>query len=554
MEHSTVTVQPIVDTAVRVHDDFEIVITACDEFGNHHTDAAQLQIQVSTQLIATQDDLPSPAEYLGCFSNLLAHENFVPIQTAEGLARPRECAAACVGFLYAAVGHQGICFCGDQMSTIVRAENSPCIANQEAAAAIEFDFKGCQAKGIADGACTEQCQRYLGHFQQCYGTVRNGAHIHLDLHPRETASNVALRKNTSASSSAWGGSPVRGVDGNSAGVWGAGSCTHTQNGMAEWWQVDLGDIHSVGEFHIFHRTDCCQDRLNLATVVIGDTADYTTGTHCYGIGQAGATDTRFDELTGQSTVAPERGSCDGLTGQYLTISTNGRYLAVCEFEAYGVLVSSLPRGIPTWCWLTSDERACDDVCSTVSEPCDSYWGQWTDSKRAQQLALLAFKVYRRQPAARRTSAFTILPASYSFFEGEEACKRIGGHLASVHSQSDINAVMETGWVWGQESERALWIGLNQLGGRELRNRLGFRWTDGTPVDFGVDRWRFEHPRDRYCAAMRADGRYEDRPCVEKADVLCRVDNFLAAANAAGPPTVLLSLFGIFMGESVIADC
>ena len=55
------------------------------------------------------------------------------------------------------------------------------------------------------------------------------------------------------------------------------------------------------------------------------------------IGQAGATGARFDELTGQWAVAPERGSCDGLTGRYLTISTNGHmrdtYLAVCEFEA-----------------------------------------------------------------------------------------------------------------------------------------------------------------------------------------------------------------------------
>eukprot|EP01051_Picozoa_sp_SAG22_P024372 SAG22_NODE_6729_length_818_cov_2.083449_1_plen_94_part_00 len=54
--------------------------------------------------------------------------------------------------------------------------------------------------------------------------------------------NLALGGTASASSEAWGGAAQRAIDGDANGAWGGGSCSHTQNGEAEWWQVDLGAV------------------------------------------------------------------------------------------------------------------------------------------------------------------------------------------------------------------------------------------------------------------------------------------------------------------------
>ena len=61
-------------------------------------------------------------------------------------------------------------------------------------------------------------------------------------------SNVALNQPATQSSEGWGGVAARGVDGNNNGDWGGGSCTHTQNGATEWWQVDLGAPYAITEW------------------------------------------------------------------------------------------------------------------------------------------------------------------------------------------------------------------------------------------------------------------------------------------------------------------
>eukprot|EP01046_Picozoa_sp_COSAG06_P080906 COSAG06_NODE_28130_length_580_cov_0.798337_1_plen_192_part_11 len=91
----------------------------------------------------------------------------------------------------------------------------------------------------------------------------------------------------SSSTVGWGGEPDRAIDGNTDGSWGAGSCTHTDGAGSydvpgtHWWQVDLGSSHEVQAVNIYHRTDCCQQRLLGATVYVSTTADYTrTGRAC----------------------------------------------------------------------------------------------------------------------------------------------------------------------------------------------------------------------------------------------------------------------------------
>ena len=99
----------------------------------------------------------------------------------------------------------------------------------------------------------------------------------------------------------------------SNGLWGAGSCFHSSRGPNPWWQVDLGSTYSIAEFKIFHRTDCCQDRLVSTRVVISDTDDYRSGRHCYELGHVITVTDEYDGILG----AGESGSCDGLTGERL---------------------------------------------------------------------------------------------------------------------------------------------------------------------------------------------------------------------------------------------
>merc|ERR1711907_830034 len=92
--------------------------------------------------------------------------------------------------------------------------------------------------------------------------------------------NVALGKPTEQSSTGWDGDSGLAVDGNTDSAYGSGTCTHTQAGNPEWWQVDLGASFSIGEVDIYHRTDCCGDRLVGAELYLSDSSDYSSGVLC----------------------------------------------------------------------------------------------------------------------------------------------------------------------------------------------------------------------------------------------------------------------------------
>eukprot|EP01043_Picozoa_sp_COSAG02_P022963 COSAG02_NODE_1211_length_13860_cov_3.931618_2_plen_1693_part_00 len=145
--------------------------------------------------------------------------------------------------------------------------------------------------------------------------------------------NVAEGKLASQSStldmSQWNspnGPASNAVDGNTASQFGAGSCTHTQNAATEWWQVDLGQSYEVRSVDIWHRSDCCQERLLDATVVVSDTADYTTGFTCGPI----------DDHLGE----PDWTTCNH-AGRYVTVVHHNAYITICELQ---VMVPTTPGG------------------------------------------------------------------------------------------------------------------------------------------------------------------------------------------------------------------
>ena len=123
----------------------------------------------------------------------------------------------------------------------------------------------------------------------------------------------------SQSTMGWGGEPDRAIDGNTATSWGGGSCSHTGNfGGQSWFQVDLGSFSTVDRVAVYHRTDCCQDRLESAAIYISDTPDFNTGVICGGLND--------------HTQEPESSSCGGAAeGQFVTVALARTGL---QFEAY----------------------------------------------------------------------------------------------------------------------------------------------------------------------------------------------------------------------------
>ena len=97
--------------------------------------------------------------------------------------------------------------------------------------------------------------------------------------------NLRLNGTASQSSTAFGGSASRAIDGNTNGVYGAGSITHTGNDPGAWWQVDLGEEHPLERIVLWNRTDCCSERLtnfrlsvmNSADEVVFESAHFTEG-------------------------------------------------------------------------------------------------------------------------------------------------------------------------------------------------------------------------------------------------------------------------------------
>ena len=155
---------------------------------------------------------------------------------------------------------------------------------------------------VADGSCAVNTNNMCG--GGCPGT--NG-----------------VRRCGAASSSTvgWGGDPDRAIDGESDGNWGSGSCTHTDAENA-WWQVDLGATAVVDRVSVFHRTNCCQDRLAGANVVVSSTTDFTLGTIC------GA-------LSDFSNI-PETTDCSQAIGQHVTVSVTESVVTICEAEVWQV--------------------------------------------------------------------------------------------------------------------------------------------------------------------------------------------------------------------------
>jgi hypothetical protein len=124
------------------------------------------------------------------------------------------------------------------------------------------------------------------------------------------------------------------VDGNTDGNYSDGSVTH--NGVADpnaYWWVDLQGSYSISSIDVWGRTDCCQDRLDGATVSVfaaGQNPD--TSTSPVWTGQIGS-------VPGPSGTTQLAGAfIPNVTGQYVKIQLNPSsdgYLSLAEVQVFG---------------------------------------------------------------------------------------------------------------------------------------------------------------------------------------------------------------------------
>ena len=86
----------------------------------------------------------------------------------------------------------------------------------------------------------------------------------------EIVTNIALSGTATQSTTAFGGDASRAIDGNTSGIWGQRSITHTNDRTDSWWQVELEEESQIGEIVLFNRTNCCSSRLSNFTVSVLD--------------------------------------------------------------------------------------------------------------------------------------------------------------------------------------------------------------------------------------------------------------------------------------------
>lgn len=150
-----------------------------------------------------------------------------------------------------------------------------------------------------------------------------------------TAANVALGKPATQSSTFPGTSAYAAlaVDGNTDGVYGHGSVTHTNFDSNPWWQVDLGSSIAIDSIVVWNRTDCCSDRLQDYWIFISDVPFTAGDTPASLVIRPGTVNIHQTSAPNPSTTIP---LSPGIQGRYVRVQIQGNaYLSLAEVQVTG---------------------------------------------------------------------------------------------------------------------------------------------------------------------------------------------------------------------------
>jgi len=153
------------------------------------------------------------------------------------------------------------------------------------------------------------------------------------------ASLLSTGKPSSQSSDyVWGSETILSRYGND-GVYGqnwnnpsGNRCSHTQQLLNSWWQVDLEGLYAMTQVKLWNRADCCPERLLPVKILLSsDGASWTQCGYLDGTGTAGAI-----------YSIPCKGS-----GRYVRVQLDKTdYLTLCEVEVWGSAMCLVPQPKP----------------------------------------------------------------------------------------------------------------------------------------------------------------------------------------------------------------
>ncbi|HYN86149.1 MAG TPA: discoidin domain-containing protein [Pyrinomonadaceae bacterium] len=148
--------------------------------------------------------------------------------------------------------------------------------------------------------------------------------------PAVQPSNLAFKKQTTQSSTGWGGASSRAVDAITDGDWAYNSVTTTLNDAQALWEVDLGSVRPIQNVKLWNRTDCCGERLSDFYVLVSD-VPFESQDLAATLAQAGVTAYHTPGAAG-----PQAAVTVGRTGRYVRIQLAGtNYLSLAEVQVWG---------------------------------------------------------------------------------------------------------------------------------------------------------------------------------------------------------------------------
>ncbi|HWO65723.1 MAG TPA: discoidin domain-containing protein, partial [Umezawaea sp.] len=156
--------------------------------------------------------------------------------------------------------------------------------------------------------------------------------------------NLALGKPAVASSEAYGGAAARVVDGDTNGVFGNNSVSHTDEDRNAWWQVDLGASAPISAINVWNRTDCCTARLDDHWTFVSEQPFDTSLTPERQAAKPGVWSSHH---TGPAPVVNVEKP--GVSGRYVMVQLSKKdYLTLAEVEVYGGKPASDGDWVGTW--------------------------------------------------------------------------------------------------------------------------------------------------------------------------------------------------------------
>jgi hypothetical protein len=157
--------------------------------------------------------------------------------------------------------------------------------------------------------------------------------------------NLALKKQARQSSTSYGGTPERAVDGNRDGNHNAGSVSHTANVPNDWWEVDLGSQKQIQEIKLWNRTDCCSERLSNFYVLVSS-KPFSGGNL-----QVSLNDPSIWHFHHQGAAARETTVAVAGEGRYVRVQLAGQnWLSLAEVEVFGHDSSNGSTAYPIGTW------------------------------------------------------------------------------------------------------------------------------------------------------------------------------------------------------------